>query len=70
MTTIWRCASSGTRNREAFLQARHEIFEQMDVWRPKLDPRPVAQVAFYLIIPPLAWVGAALVERLVEGMIS
>jgi protein-disulfide isomerase len=29
--------------REAFAAARSGIFEQMDVWRPKLDPRPVLE---------------------------
>jgi len=30
----------------------------------------LSRVGFYLIIPPLAWVGAALVETLVQGYIE
>jgi hypothetical protein len=35
-----------------------------------LDFSLMFRVAFYLIIPPLAWVGAALVETLVQGFIG
>jgi len=27
-------------------------------------------VVFYLVIPPLAWAGAALVERVVDALLS
>lgn len=47
--------------RRAFLQALH-------TW--PLDLQALARVGFYLIIPPLAWVGAALVEMLVQALVE
>ena len=35
-----------------------------------MDLRGVSRVAFYLVIPPLAWVGAALVEILVMALLG
>lgn len=34
-----------------------------------MDMKLMSRAAFYLVIPPLAWVGAALVERLVEQFV-
>jgi hypothetical protein len=35
-----------------------------------LDPSGIARVAFYLVIPPLAWVAAALVELAVDRWVA
>lgn len=34
-----------------------------------LDARSLGRLAFYLVIPPLTWVGAALIEHLVESLL-
>lgn len=47
--------------RRAFLQALH-------TW--PMDLRGIARVGLYLIIPPLAWVGAALVEMVVQALVN
>lgn len=50
------------------LAAHRERIRQLPAW--PLDLSLVSRVAFYLIIPPLAWVGAALVETLVQGFLG
>lgn len=35
-----------------------------------MDLRAVLRVGFYLIIPPLAWIAAALVEQIVVGFLA
>ena len=35
-----------------------------------VDLRLITRVGFYLVIPPLAWVGAALVENLVDTLLG
>lgn len=47
--------------RRAFVQAQH-------TW--PMDLRGAARVGFYLIVPPLAWVGAALVEMVVQAFVG
>jgi hypothetical protein len=44
--------------------AHRDRIQTMNTW--PVDLRLLYRAAFYLIIPPLAWVGAALVENLVE----
>jgi hypothetical protein len=34
-----------------------------------LDIGALSQLAFYLIIPPLTWVGAALIENVVDALL-
>lgn len=50
----------------AILAFRREI---QDVREWPFDVSVVTRLAFYLVIPPLTWVGAAVIENLVEGMI-
>jgi hypothetical protein len=48
------------------LAYRREIF-QVSEW--PFDVGAVARLGFYLIIPPLTWVGAALIENVVEAFL-
>jgi hypothetical protein len=48
------------------LAYRREI-QALSEW--PFDGRTVGRLVFYLIIPPLTWVGAALIEHFVEGML-
>ena len=49
------------------LVAHRERVLAMSTW--PFDLKLLSRTAFYLIIPPLAWVGAALVENLVERLL-
>ena len=53
--------------RESLL-AHRERFSNTSDW--PIDFRIVSRVLFYLFIPPLAWIGAALVENLVDQFIN
>ncbi len=50
------------------LVAHRERIRHLAPW--PLDVSLLSRVVFYLIIPPAAWVGAALVETLVQGFID
>ncbi len=50
------------------LVAHRERIQHLSTW--PVDLSILSRVGFYLIIPPLAWVGAALVETLVQGYIE
>jgi hypothetical protein len=50
------------------LVAHRERIAHLPTWPADLSV--LSRVGFYLIIPPLAWVGAALVETLVQGYIE
>lgn len=50
------------------LVAHRERVAHLPTW--PVDLSVLSRVGFYLIIPPLAWVGAALVETLVQGYIE
>lgn len=50
------------------LLAHRERIAHLSAW--PVDVSIVSRVGFYLIIPPLAWVGAALVETLVQGYLD
>jgi hypothetical protein len=50
------------------LIAHRERILHLSAW--PLDLSILSRVGFYLIIPPLAWVGAALVETLVQGYLD
>ena len=56
-----------TQRLNALLDRRAYVNEQHG-W--PMDLRTVSRAAFYVVIPPLAWVGAALVERAVEALIG
>jgi hypothetical protein len=56
-----------TQRLNALLDRRAYVSEQHG-W--PMDLRTVSRAAFYVVIPPLAWVGAALVERAVEALIG
>ena len=56
-----------TQQLNALLDRRAYVSEQHG-W--PMDLRMVSRAAFYVVIPPLAWVGAALVERAVEALIG
>ena len=49
------------------LLAHRERIAALSPW--PLDMRLLSRALFYLVIPPAAWVGAALVERLVEQVL-
>lgn len=49
------------------LVAHRDRVRHLPSW--PLDLSLIGRVVFYLIIPPLAWVGAALVEMMVEGFV-
>jgi len=49
------------------LLAHRERVRGVHTW--PLDLRLFGRALFYLVIPPLAWVGAALVESLVDGLL-
>lgn len=51
---------------EVLLQRRERVLA-VTTW--PLDITILQRFLFYIIIPPLAWVGAAIVEYLIEGMI-
>ena len=51
---------------EVLLQRRERVLAAT-TW--PLDITILQRFLFYIIIPPLAWVGAAIVEYLIEGMI-
>jgi hypothetical protein len=48
--------------------AHQDRIRSTNTW--PLDMSLVSRVLFYLVIPPLAWIGAALVENLVEGFVG
>lgn len=50
------------------LLAHRERVQHLSTW--PVDLSILSRVALYLIIPPLAWVGAALVESLVQGYLE
>ena len=50
------------------LVAHRDRVQSIRTW--PLDMRLISRAIFYLVIPPLAWIGAALVEKLVEGIIG
>ena len=50
------------------LLRRREYVEDVHGW--PLDIRLLSRAVFYVIIPPLAWVGAALVELSIETLIA
>ena len=50
------------------LVAHRERIQHLSTW--PVDLSILSRVGLYLIIPPLAWVGAALVETLVQGYIE
>lgn len=50
------------------LIAHQERITHLPTW--PVDLSVLSRVGFYLIIPPLAWVGAALVDTLVQGYIG
>jgi hypothetical protein len=50
------------------LIAHRDRVQHLSTW--PVDLSILSRVGFYLIIPPLAWVGAALVETLVQGYIE
>jgi hypothetical protein len=56
-----------TQTLNALLDRRAYVSEQHG-W--PMDVRMVSRAAFYVVIPPLAWVGAALVERAIESFIG
>lgn len=56
-----------TQQLNALLDRRTYLSEQHG-W--PMDLRLVSRAAFYVVIPPLAWVGAALVERSIEALIG
>lgn len=49
------------------LLAQRTHLEKVSTWPLNLDN--VGRLLFYLFIPPLTWVGAALIERLVDGIV-
>ena len=59
--------ASATQALNALLDRRAYVSDQHG-W--PMDVRMVSRAAFYVIIPPLAWVGAALVERAIEAFIG
>lgn len=59
--------ASATQTLNALLERRAYIKEQHG-W--PMDLRTWSRAAFYVVIPPLAWVGAALVERAIESLIG
>jgi hypothetical protein len=59
--------ASATQSLNALLDRRAYVREQHG-W--PMDVRMVSRAAFYVVIPPLAWVGAALVERAIEAFIG
>jgi hypothetical protein len=50
------------------LVERRAYLRSVHTW--PMDLRAVSRVGFYLIIPPLAWIAAALVEMLVENFLA
>lgn len=56
-----------THRLNALLDRRAYVTDQPS-W--PMDLRTVSRAAFYVVIPPLAWVGAALVERAVDTLIG
>lgn len=50
------------------LLERRNYLHSLHTW--PLDLGGVARLGFYLVIPPLAWVGAALVEMLVQALVD
>jgi len=52
----------------ALLTEHRETVRDFNSW--PLDIALVGKVLFYVIIPPLAWVAAALVEQVVDGVIA
>jgi tryptophan-rich sensory protein len=50
------------------LLERRGYLQGLHTW--PLDLGGLARVGFYLVIPPLAWVGAALVEMLVQALVD
>jgi hypothetical protein len=50
------------------LVAHRDRIQHMSTW--PLDLSLVGRVVFYLVIPPLAWVGAALVELMVDRLVG
>lgn len=52
----------------ALLTEHRETVRDFNAW--PLDVGLVGKVLFYVIIPPLAWVAAALVEQLVDGVVG
>jgi len=60
-----RGAEDGAVARMNALVARRQYLEGVHHW--PIGFRSVSRVAVYFIIPPLAWIGAALVEMLVEA---
>jgi len=60
---INRCDHADIVRLHALVDHLHSV-RNMNTW--PLDFRLLSRALFYLVIPPLAWVGAALVEKLVE----
>ena len=60
-------AYNGDRVGLELLLAHRDRIATLSPW--PLDMRLLSRALFYLVIPPAAWVGAALVERLVEQVI-
>jgi len=52
----------------ALLTEHRETVRDFNSW--PLDVALVGKVLFYVIIPPLAWVAAALVEQVVDGVVG
>jgi hypothetical protein len=50
------------------LSAHRERIAHLSAW--PVDVSILSRIGFYLIIPPLAWVGAALVETLVQSYLD
>jgi hypothetical protein len=47
---------------------RRAYIHSANTW--PMDIRSLGRLLFYLTIPPLAWIGAALVEMLVQGFVD
>lgn len=52
---------------EVLLQRRERV-SQAPVW--PVDIKIIQRFLFYIVIPPLAWVGAALVELVIDGFVA
>jgi len=61
-------ATPGETERLEQLLAHRERLVEARTW--PLDLRLLSRVVFYLIIPPLAWVAAAVVERIVDAALA
>jgi hypothetical protein len=61
------CSKDNISELDALVAHRHRV-QGFSTW--PLDVKILLRVLFYLVIPPLAWVGAALVENLVEALVG